>query len=233
MAAVEFQFPSLEINLDDVISTYAGVRPVIGCGKLNPSEESREHVIWEENGLFTVTGGKLTTFRLIGLDVLKAIRHRIPELPESDHHMPVLNQIDERIPGCEDKSDACRRRILGRLGSHALSMVASAQLGEIETIPGTNYLWAELRWAVRAEGVCHLDDLLLRRTRLGNILPKGAESIFPRVRQICATELSWSDDYWKQEQGQVALRLRSGENPGPMSVQAFIERARQDIQKGD
>jgi threonyl-tRNA synthetase len=34
-------------------------------------------------------------------------------------------------------------------------------------------------------------------------------------------------------QGQVALRLRSGENPGPMSVQAFIQRARQDIQKGD
>jgi threonyl-tRNA synthetase len=34
-------------------------------------------------------------------------------------------------------------------------------------------------------------------------------------------------------QGQLALRLRSGENPGPMSVQAFIERARQDIQKGD
>jgi threonyl-tRNA synthetase len=34
-------------------------------------------------------------------------------------------------------------------------------------------------------------------------------------------------------QGQVALRLRSGENPGPMSVQAFIERACQDIQKGD
>ncbi len=34
-------------------------------------------------------------------------------------------------------------------------------------------------------------------------------------------------------QGQVALRLRSGENPGAMAVQAFIERAQQDIQKGD
>jgi threonyl-tRNA synthetase len=34
-------------------------------------------------------------------------------------------------------------------------------------------------------------------------------------------------------QGEVALRLRSGENPGAMAVQAFIERARQDIQKGD
>jgi threonyl-tRNA synthetase len=34
-------------------------------------------------------------------------------------------------------------------------------------------------------------------------------------------------------QGQVALRMRSGENPGPMPVQAFLERARQDIRKGD
>lgn len=33
----------------------------------------------------------------------------------------------------------------------------------------------------------------------------------------------------EQESGQVALRLRSGENPGPMSLETFIERARQDI----
>ena len=98
MAAVEYQFPSLGISLEDVISTYAGVRPVIGSGKLKPSEKSRDHVIWEENGLFTVTGGKLTTFRLIGLDVLNAIRHRMPEMPEPDPHMPVLNQIDHRFP---------------------------------------------------------------------------------------------------------------------------------------
>jgi glycerol-3-phosphate dehydrogenase len=79
MAAVEYQFPSLSINLEDVVSTFAGVRPVIGTGKLNPSEESRDHVIWEENGLITVTGGKLTTFRLIALDMLKAVRQRIPK----------------------------------------------------------------------------------------------------------------------------------------------------------
>ncbi len=200
MAAVEYQFPSLAITLEDIISTYAGVRPVIGCGKLNPSEESREHIIWEENGLFTVTGGKLTTFRLIGLDVLKAIRHRLPEMPEPDHHMPVLNQVDYQIPECKDLSDRCRRRLLGRLGSDALPMAKSAQPGEMDTIPGSNYLWAELRWAARAEGVSHLDDLLLRRTRLGHILPKGAESILPRVKSICLEELGWSENRWKQEQ---------------------------------
>jgi glycerol-3-phosphate dehydrogenase len=200
MAAVEYQFPSLAITLEDIISTYAGVRPVIGCGKLNPSEESREHIIWEENGLFTVTGGKLTTFRLIGLDVLQTIRHRLPEMPEPDHHMPVLNQVDYQIPECNDLSDRYRRRLLGRLGSDALPMVKSAHPGEMDTIPGSNYLWAELRWAARAEGVSHLDDLLLRRTRLGHILPKGAESILPRVKSICLEELGWSENRWKQEQ---------------------------------
>jgi glycerol-3-phosphate dehydrogenase len=199
MAAVEYQFPSLGIGLDDVISTYAGVRPVIGCGKLNPSEESRDHVIWEEKGLLTVTGGKLTTFRLIALDVLHAIRHRIPEMPDPDHHMPVLNQIDFQLSGCEDLNDHCRRRILGRLGVEALKMVETAKNGEMQSIPGTNYLWAEIRWAARAEGVCHLDDLLLRRTRLGLILPKGAESIFPMVKAICMVELHWTENRWRQE----------------------------------
>jgi glycerol-3-phosphate dehydrogenase len=200
MAAVEYQFPSLAISLKDVISTYAGVRPVIGCGKLNPSEESRDHVIWEENGLFTVTGGKLTTFRLIGLDVLNAIHYRIPEMPEPDHHMPVLNQIDYQIPGYFDMSDACRRRLLGRLGTDAQTMVGAAQPGEMEIIPGTNYLWAELRWAARSEAVCHLEDLLLRRTRLGLILPHGAEAILPRAKQICLAELGWSENRWQQEE---------------------------------
>ncbi|MFZ0534008.1 MAG: glycerol-3-phosphate dehydrogenase/oxidase [Anaerolineales bacterium] len=200
MAAVEFQFPSLSITLEDVISTYAGIRPVIGSGKLDPSEESRDHVIWEENGLFTVTGGKLTTFRLIALDVLNAIRQRIPELAEPGHDMPVLNQIDQHLPGCDDIRDACRRRLLGRYGSDAFAVVHAAHAGEMETIPGTDYLWVELRWAARSEGVCHLEDLLLRRTRLGLILSRGGESILPVVKQICMAELHWNDSQWQHEQ---------------------------------
>ena len=57
-------FPSLSLTARDAVSSFAGVRPVIGTGKARPSEESRDHVLWEEAGLLTVTGGKLTTFRL-------------------------------------------------------------------------------------------------------------------------------------------------------------------------
>ena len=56
------------------------MRPVVGSGKDDPSEESRDHVVWQEAGLLTVTGGKLTTFRLIALDALKAVREDLPEI---------------------------------------------------------------------------------------------------------------------------------------------------------
>jgi glycerol-3-phosphate dehydrogenase len=216
MAAVEYQFPSLGISLQDVISTYSGVRPVIGSGKLNPSEESRDHVIWEENGLITVTGGKLTTFRLIGLDVINAIRELIPGIPERHDGIPVLNPVDVRLPGCDDLNDTCRRRLLGRLGADALPMLRSARADEMEVIAGTNYRWAELRWAARSEGVCHLDDLLLRRTRLGLILPQGAQSILPRLKQICIEELAWSEPRWQEEQKRyLELWLKNYALPHP------------------
>jgi glycerol-3-phosphate dehydrogenase len=219
MAAVDYQFPSLSISLEDVISTYAGVRPVIGSGKQKSSEESRDHVIWEEDGLVTVTGGKLTTFRRIALDVLKVIHHQLPKMSEPDADMPVLNPVNQQLPGCDDLRDACRRRLLGRYGSDAILLVQAAQPGEMETIPGTDYLWAELRWAARAEGVCHLDDLLLRRTRLGLIIAHGAEPILPTIRHICQTELEWSDERWVQEQARyLSLWHQNYSLPDPQLV---------------
>jgi glycerol-3-phosphate dehydrogenase len=45
----------------------------------------------------------------------------------------------------------------------------------------------------------HLDDLLLRRVRLGLILPKGGLDFIERVRSIVQPELGWEDDRWVQE----------------------------------
>jgi len=199
MAAVESEFPSLNIGLDDVLSTYAGVRPVIGTHEQNPSKESREHVIWEEGGLLTVTGGKLTTFRLIAQDAIKAVRHRLPGLPELKHNLPVLDPVDVLLPDQGHLDETARRRLLGRYGVQAPILTAIAQSGELEPIPGSHTLWAELRWAARSEQVCHLDDLLLRRTRLGLLLPQGGSAIFPILKPICQQELGWSSKQWQAE----------------------------------
>ena len=93
-----------------------------------------------------------------------------------------------------------RRRLLGRYGAQAPRLVAAAQPGELEPIPGTHTLWAELRWAARSEQVCHLDDLLLRRTRLGLLLPQGGAAIFPALQRICQQELGWTAERWQSEQ---------------------------------
>lgn len=72
--------------------------------------------------------------------------------------------------------------------------------GDQTSIPGTNLLWAELEWACLHEQVLHLDDLLLRRSRLGLILPDGALTLLPEIRKRCQSLLSWDDGRWEQEQ---------------------------------
>lgn len=203
LAAVEAQFPGLDLKPEDVISSFAGVRPVIGTGKADPSQESRDHVIWEEEGLLTVTGGKLTTFRVIAHDVLRAIRPRLPEDAArrlgTIEDSPALNSVAMDILADSGLEAEAQRRIVGRYGTAAPLLIAAAKEGERETIPGTNTLWAELRWACRMEGVVHLDDLLLRRVRIGLILPYGGAEFLEQVGAICREELGWDETRWQKE----------------------------------
>ena len=74
MEALHAWFPLLAISEEDIVSTFVGIRPVLSEGKLVASEESREHAVWVKDGLVTVTGGKLTTFRTLGRDTIKAVK---------------------------------------------------------------------------------------------------------------------------------------------------------------
>ena len=200
MAAVDALYPSRGLTLDDVISTFAGVRPVISSGQADPSKESRDHVIRDDAGLITVTGGKLTTFRRVALDVLRAVRTRLPDVREPDARTSVLDPVDVALPGAEELDVTLQRRLLGRYGAAAPSLVSLARPGELAPVPGSTTLWAELRWAARAEAVVHLDDLLLRRTRLGLLLPEGGAALLPTVRAICQEELGWGEARWIAEE---------------------------------
>lgn len=208
-AAIDARFPSLALTLDDVTSTYSGVRPVVSSGEKDPSKESRDHAVWQDNGLVTVTGGKLTTFRLIALDALDAVRHLFPHARQLDKRQPVLDPVDPDLPECRQLGDESRRRVLGRYGSEAVELVKAANAGELEPIEGTTALWAELRWAARSEWVVHLEDLLLRRVRVGLLLPEGGRSILPAIRRICQGELGWDDKRWDAEEGSYLELWRS------------------------
>ena len=71
--AAHAEFPGLGLSEEDVVSTWSGVRPVIGSGaNVDPSKEKRDSLILNEQGLITVTGGKLTTFRTTAIAALVA-----------------------------------------------------------------------------------------------------------------------------------------------------------------
>lgn len=199
MQALEFQFPELGLDLDDIIATFAGVRPVIDSGETDPSKESRDHAVWLEQGLLTVTGGKLTTFRLIALDALKHCAPLLPGRHARSHASRIFRQR-EPLPASAALTTAQAQRLQGRYGMHAAELLAAARDGELETIAGSLTLWAELRWAARAEAVMHLEDLLLRRTRLGLQLRQGGAELLPRIRAVCQAELGWSDQHWLAEE---------------------------------
>jgi glycerol-3-phosphate dehydrogenase len=202
-------FPSLSLSVRDVVSSFAGVRPVIGTGKEKPSEESRDHVLWEESGLLTVTGGKLTTFRLIALDALRLLRKRLPALARLGADARVFRADGAGGPSLSALGADVARRLAGRHGRAAESVASEARPGELEAIPGTACLWAELRRAARAESVVRLDDLLLRRVRAGLLLPDGGASLLPRVRVICQAELAWDDERWAMEEREYLTRWRT------------------------
>jgi glycerol-3-phosphate dehydrogenase len=199
MAAVEAQFPSLHLGLDDVSAAFAGIRPVVGSGQADPSKESRDHVVWEEQSLLTVTGGKLTTFRLIARDALEAVEVRFPAAVELPADTPALDRVELPLPEGAALEAGEWRRLLGRYGAQAPALVETAQAGELEHIPGAPYLWAELRWAARAEQVQRLEDLLLRRTRLGLLLPEGGLRLAAEIRRVCQAALGWDDARWEAE----------------------------------
>jgi glycerol-3-phosphate dehydrogenase len=200
MIAARYAFPPLELGLEDVLSTFSGIRAVVDTGKADPSKESREHIIWQEDGLVTVTGGKLTTFRVMAHDTLRAIRHFLPGHPRLNRKLRMLDNppVEAMLDVELDAPD--RLRLLGRYGINAPKVAAVAEQGELAPIGDTTSLWAELRWAARSEAVLHLDDLLLRRLRLGIIAPQGGIPWLDRIREIVQPELGWDDSRWQQEE---------------------------------
>lgn len=148
-----------------------------------------------------VTGGKLTTFRVTARQVLAEAARQLPALrPGSD--APVFARSQESNP--------VHLRLCGRYGAAAEALLREASAEELEPIEGTPYSWAELRWALRHESVVHLDDLLMRRTRIGLVMPQGGSDLLAELLDLCWAELGWDEArcaeeearyraYWQQQ----------------------------------
>jgi len=204
MEGLKFILPGSKISEKDCISSIAGVRPVLSRGNAAASKESREHVVWEDRGLITVTGGKLTTFRILALDALKAAKKYLPKNATPRKASIFSQPVDKTMDNEKQEllPQNIKRRLYGRYGNMAERIINSHDEDGHGFVPGTSTLWGEIAFCAANEQVRHLSDLLLRRVRIGILLPGGGKEHFGRIEKLCKDAFSWDDNRWNKEKTQ-------------------------------
>jgi glycerol-3-phosphate dehydrogenase len=182
----------------DVLSVFAGLRPLAAPqnGSSKTKEISRSHkLIVSESGLLTMTGGKWTTYRKMGEDIvdkaietggLKSMPCKTAELPihgsrpnpDRNNHLFVYGADIEKVLALYDENPEWKNSV------HAKD----------------NYTKGEVIWSVRNEMARTVEDILARRTRVLFLNARLAIEMAPEVARLMASELK-KDAAW--ERGQV------------------------------
>ena len=199
----------VDLTRDDVVGTFAGLRPLIAPSDGSTVKASREHrVTVESNGVVRIGGGKYTTYRVMARDVIDSVlgRPAARQRPSDTAERRLVGAADTdalariaaelaTIPAIASIGDETAARLVARHGTEAPAVVAlGAELGLLRPlVPGRFFLEAEVAWAARHEIAFSLDDVLARRTRLAQELPDRGAAIAPRVASILAAELDWSE----------------------------------------
>jgi glycerol-3-phosphate dehydrogenase len=178
---------------DDVLSVFAGIRPLVGStnatsGAVRTAALSRDHVIHiDRSGLVTVCGGKWTTYRHMAEDCVDqaATLAQLPEKPCVTHHL--------RIHGFHEATDLGSLAVYGSDEREIRNLIATdIRLGQPlhSALP---YLKAEVIWAVRQEMARTLEDVLARRTRALFLNARAALAMAPVAADLMTSELGWGE----------------------------------------
>ena len=204
--------PEAGLTTDDVLYTYSGVRPLPYAPGVPESKVPRSHVLHDHGeglqGLITVVGGKLTTYRQLAEDAVDDVLRRLgrPSVPCVTRTLP--------FPGATTDAGSVRSALRGaglgprsvdRLvdvyGRRALEVVASAG-GDAELLAvvdeASGAIGAELLFAVRHEFARGLADVMARRTLLA-FEPDHALPSLDRIAALLGDRLGWDEQRRKEE----------------------------------
>ena len=204
----------LEADLtdDDILSVYAGYRPLVKSRGARAAELSRTHVVLQEvNGMVTIVGGKLTTYRRMAQDTVDVLSKR-DGMPTSHPTQKLLlsgaigwrsarHAIEARGQQLGLAQDSIEH-LAFTFGSHANAVFdlieKDERLGK-RLLSDLPYLLAEVVYACQAEMAMMLEDVLARRTRIILEDADRGAGIAPEVAALMADELGWSSDHTRAQ----------------------------------
>ena len=194
----------------DVRSMFAGLRPLVAAPSSTRSTASlsREHIIHTSNGgLITVIGGKWTTYRQMGEDLI----NRAEQTGGLTRKPSITAGL--RLHGAEKSSaDSFSGSTLCIYGSDAKTVYELSQSRpELNSLlhPRLPYLAAEVIWAAKHEMALTVEDILARRTRALFLDAAAAVECAPDVARLLASELNQSAE-WEHQQVQMFRKLAEG-----------------------
>jgi len=173
-----------DIQPEDIVWTYSGVRPLYDDGAKSATAATRDYVLSVDsaNGqapLLNVFGGKITTYRKLAESALDKLSPYIPELKSSWTAGVSLPGGDFPVSGVPDQVAALSaaapflesktiRRLVRAYGTEAITMVAGAgTFVEMGRDFGAELTEREVRWLMDKEWAQSAEDVVWRRSKLG------------------------------------------------------------------
>ncbi len=210
---VNHYFPAARLVADDVVSAFAGVRPLVAPPPgeaVNPSSVSREEeVSMSASGLVTIAGGKLTTYRLIAAAIVDRVAGMLKRGGDARRFGPCRTG-EVSLPGGAAAPATVAQAAISRDGHglapaviHHLADRYGSRLTEVLGLvardgalasPIVNGLpdpRAEVAQAVEHEWALTLDDVLRRRTQLALRDATGGTDVADEVASLMAARLGW------------------------------------------
>lgn len=230
------------LSYDDVVGVYAGLRPLVSGKGDATAALSRDHAVLEgPRGMFSVVGGKYTTYRIMARDAVDAAASRLGRaVPASvTERLPILgatgypalrNQVSSLAAG-SGLPESAIEHLLGRYGAlttELLDLIADQPaLGE--SLPGApEYLAAELHYAAAHEGALTLDDVLVRRTRVFMETPDRGVAAASRAADVVGDVLGWDDVRRKEEVERYRVEREADRRAAAAVTDADAARVRRD-----
>jgi glycerol-3-phosphate dehydrogenase len=203
LEAANWFFPAAKLIPADVVSSYAGVRPLVAShDKENPSAVSREEEIFQSpSGLITLAGGKLTTYRWVAAQVVRLVTRQLGTTSTAWRRSSAT--ADKPLPGgrasdpahvarelaCDDGYGLSREQInhlVWRYGSRTQKVVGLLRDdGDLKQVlvQGLPDIWAEAAFAVKSEMAVCCDDILFRRTHIALKKPPESSQVAEKIRE--------------------------------------------------
>ncbi len=211
LKAIDYMFPSLEINAEDVESSWAGLRPLIHEEGKDPSEISRKDEIFEsESGLISIAGGKLTGYRKMAEDTINVVRDKMIQAerkvfyPTDTKHVPISGgDVDGSKGFIAYKTEQIQNglelgllteeagEIVQRYGSN-VPLVYDYYSKALENQAKDPIVKAMLHYGIEHEAVCTPTDFFVRRTGALffhiNWVQQHKEAVIEEMKQV----LNWT-----------------------------------------